>query len=224
MPKILVYGDSNTWGWRAVPEGFPADRFDDETRWAGVMATALGSGYRVSVDGLTVRSTDLDDPLDWNLITGAQFNGKATLAAAIAREMPLDLVIIMLGTNDLKAEYGRSAADIAGALGGLAELVASSQGGVAYTYGAPKCMLVAPPPMNTLPHPAFAEMFKGGAEKSRLLGAALSRVAAKAGAAYFDASGVVPVVEGVDGLHMSETQHRDLGLAMAKAVQHLQWS
>ncbi|MES0884410.1 GDSL-type esterase/lipase family protein [Roseibium sp. SCP14] len=219
--RILVYGDSNTWGWKGVEEAFPTDRYGDDERWAGVMAAELGNEFSVAIDGLTVRSTNLDDSLDWNQIKAEAFNGAKTLPAAIAREMPLDLVIIMLGTNDLKAECNRSAEDIAEAVIELAGIVANSAGGVAYTYGPPRCLVVAPPALNDLPHPDFAAMFEGGREKSERLGAALEAAAGKAGVAFFDAGSVVPRAAGTDGLHMSAEQHNALGTAMAEVVRRI---
>ena len=219
--KILVYGDSNTWGWIGVEQAFPTTRYTDDERWAGVMAAELGAGYEVAVDGLTVRSTDLDDTMDWNAITADMFNGAKTLPAAIAREMPVDLLIIALGTNDLKAETNRSAGDIAKAIIGVAEVAQGCAGGVAYSYGAPQVLMVSPAPVNDMPHPDFAAMFAGARPKSEALGAALKQAADRAGIASFDAGAAVGNAQGTDGLHLSREQHRRLGKAVAAAVRAL---
>lgn len=216
--KVMVYGDSNTWGWIGVEQAYPSDRYDDEQRWAGVMEKALGDDYQVSVDGLTVRSTNLDDAMDWNNITADMFNGARLLPCAIAREMPLDLVIIALGTNDLKAETARSASDIANALVELAAIAANCANGVAYNYPAPKVILVAPAPVGEMPHPDFAGMFEGAQQKSLELGGELTKQAAAAGVAMFDAGSATGQTAGVDGLHFSEEQHQLLGTAMAEQV------
>ncbi|KIC08552.1 hypothetical protein RA19_19000 [Leisingera sp. ANG-M1] len=219
--KILVYGDSNTWGWIGVEEAFPSTRCADGERWAGVMAAELGSGYQVAVDGLTVRATNLDDSMDWNAIKADMFNGAKTLPAAIAREMPVDLLIIALGTNDLKAETNRSAEDIAEAIIEVARVAQGCAGGVAYHYGAPEVLVVSPAPVDDMPHPDFAAMFEGGKAKSEALGAALKAAADKAGIASFDAGAAVGNAQGADGLHMSRDQHAQLGKAIAEAVRNL---
>lgn len=91
MKNILCYGDSNTWGCMpGLLSRFPAD-----VRWTGVLASKLGNGYRVIEDGINGRSTAWEDPA--NLCR----NGIAGLGYALYRSKPLDLVIVMLGTNDL---------------------------------------------------------------------------------------------------------------------------
>lgn len=219
--NILVYGDSNTWGWIGVEEAFPSTRYGDDERWAGVMAAELGNDYQVAVDGLTVRATNLDDSMDWNAIKADMFNGAKTLPAAIAREMPVDLLIIALGTNDLKAETNRSAEDIANAIIDVAKVAQACSGGVAYHYDAPQVMVVSPAPLNDMPHPDFAGMFEGGKAKSEALGAALKSAADAAGIASFDAGAVTGNVQGADGLHMSKDQHAQLGRAIAERVKAL---
>ncbi|MEH6442710.1 MAG: GDSL-type esterase/lipase family protein [Oceanospirillaceae bacterium] len=219
--RILAYGDSNTWGWEAVETAFPAKRYNDEERWAGVMDNTLGEQYSVVVDGLAVRSTDIDDAMDWSSVKAEFFNSKKTLPAAIAREMPVDWIIIMLGTNDLRAQCERSAQDIANAIIGLTEQVALCEGGVAYPYAAPKCLVVAPPLLSEKLHPEFVDQFAGGREKSEKLGSALQKAAQAANVAFFDATSVIPEVAGIDGLHMSQAQHETLGVALANVIKQL---
>lgn len=219
--KILVYGDSNTWGWIGVEQAFPSTRYANEDRWAGVMADELGNDFEVAVDGLTVRATNLDDSMDWNAIKADMFNGAKTLPAAIAREMPVDLLIIMLGTNDLKVDTNRSAEDIANAIIEVAKVAHDCAGGVAYHYQAPEVLVVSPPPINDMPHPDFASMFEGGRPKSEALGTALRSVAGAAGINSFDAGAVTGNAQGADGLHMSKVQHAQLGRSIADKVRSL---
>ena len=91
MKTILCYGDSNTWG--AVPGTLT--RHPVDVRWTGVLANALGADYRIIDDGINGRSTVWDDP--GNMCR----NGLAGLGYSLYRAKPLDLVILMLGTNDL---------------------------------------------------------------------------------------------------------------------------
>ena len=105
--RILCFGDSLTWGWIATPEGAPTTRYPYSERWTGVMAATLGGGYEIIEEGLNARTTSIDDPVDPRL------NGSAYLPTALASHLPLDLVIIMLGTNDAKSFYRRSSYEIA---------------------------------------------------------------------------------------------------------------
>src|SRR3954470_24661918 len=126
--RIMIYGDSNTWGYIPVESG-TTTRYPEDVRWTGVLRAALGPGYEVIDEGLSARTTDLPDPT-LPQISGAGLDGSAYLPAAIATHLPLDLVVIMLGTNDLKAMYQRTPLRIALGVGKLVDLVATTKGGV----------------------------------------------------------------------------------------------
>ena len=101
--RVLVYGDSNTWGWKACSDGFPTIRLSPSQRWAGLLGQYLGTGYEVEEDGLNLRTTDLDDPVGWGgQLVARDYNGAASLPTALARHAPLDLVVLALGQNDLQ--------------------------------------------------------------------------------------------------------------------------
>ncbi len=136
--SILCFGDSLTWGWIPVKESAPTLRYPYEQRWTGAMAAKLGDGYRIIEEGLSARTTSLDDPNDPRL------NGSAYLPAALASHLPLDLVIIMLGTNDTKSYFHRTPYEIANGMGKLVSQVLTSAGGVGTSYLAPKVLVVAP--------------------------------------------------------------------------------
>ena len=92
MPKnILCYGDSNTWG--CTPGVLT--RLPDDVRWTGVASKILGPEYRIIEDGINGRSTIYDDPANQCR------NGLAGLGYSLYRAKPLDLAVVMLGTNDL---------------------------------------------------------------------------------------------------------------------------
>jgi lysophospholipase L1-like esterase len=91
MKNILCYGDSNTWGCRPGV----LSRFPKEVRWTGVIGNLLGENYNVIEDGINGRSTVWDDPQNQCR------NGLSGLGYSLYRAKPLDLVILMLGTNDL---------------------------------------------------------------------------------------------------------------------------
>jgi lysophospholipase L1-like esterase len=208
---IMAYGDSNTWG--AIPQPYrgAGGRFGITQRWTRIMGAALGAGVEIFEEGLNGRTTCLDDPIE-----GTSRNGETYLPVALATHMPLDLVIIMLGTNDLKARLAMPAGDIADGAGKLVDLVKRSMAGP--DGRAPAVLLVAPAPLARLTW--LAEMFAGGSEKSRKFAAEYGRVAQVMSVPFFDAGSAIASSDD-DGIHLDATAHQALGLAMAGAVRGL---
>jgi lysophospholipase L1-like esterase len=206
MKTILCYGDSNTWGYNPAT----AERFDRLERWAGVLRQALGEGYLVIEEGLNGRTTVWDDPIE------GYKNGKSYLIPCLETHRPLDLVIIMLGTNDLKMRFSLPAYDIANGAGVLVDVVQKSEAG--YDDRAPQVLLLAPPPVTTLTE--FSEMFAGSLEKSKRLAQHYRRVAEEYGCHFLD-TGQVIVSSPLDGIHFELEEHRKLGLAVAEKVKEI---
>jgi lysophospholipase L1-like esterase len=202
--RVLCFGDSNTWGYEAGS----GRRFAEGRRWPGVLASALGAGFRVLEDGYCGRTTVFEDPV----VPGRR--GIVALASALESQRPLGLVIIMLGTNDLKTMFSAPAESISRGAAKLVELVAATPA-AGLGGKAPRVLLVAPPPI--LEAGSFAEVFEGGAAKSRLLPAKLAAVAESHGADFFD-SGSVAVSNPLDGIHLGLESHEKLGLALADRV------
>ncbi|MGY3129714.1 lysophospholipase L1-like esterase [Bradyrhizobium sp. USDA 4503] len=209
--RILCFGDSLTWGWVAVPEGSPTTRFPYAERWTGAMAAKLGPDYEIIEEGLSARTTSLDDPADPRL------NGSAYLPSAIASHLPLDLVILMLGTNDTKSYFRRTPYEIAVGMSKLAGQVLTSGGGVGTVYPAPKVLIVSPPPLADLPDPWFQGMFEGGREKTVELAKQYRSLAAFLKVDFLDAGSVIST-DGVDGIHFTAKNNADLGTALAEKV------
>jgi len=206
MKRILCYGDSNTWGYDPVTK----DRFDDKTRWTRVLGQALGLEYEVIEEGLNGRTTIWDDPLE------GYKNGREYLVPCLETHRPLDLVIIMLGTNDLKKRFSLSAGDIAQGAGMLVSLV---QGSTAGRQGkAPLILLLVPPPTMALTE--FSDDFEGAENKSRKFALHYGRVAKELGCYYLDTSMVI-VSSLLDGVHFEASEHRKLGKVVAAKVKEL---
>jgi len=208
---ILCFGDSLTWGWMPVPSGTPSTRYPFEQRWTGIMARALGDGFRVIEEGLSARTTSIADPNDPRL------DGSAYLPAALASHMPLDLVIIMLGTNDTKAVYRRTPHEIARGMAALAMQVARSAGGVGTAYPAPALLIVAPPALKPIPGAWLAAEFAGAQPKSEALAASYQALAQAGGVNFLDAGAHI-TTEGSDGVHFTPENNRVLGEVMAQKV------
>jgi lysophospholipase L1-like esterase len=207
--RVLCYGDSLTWGWIPVGDGMPTERYPLPQRWTGVMGARLGDGYEVIEEGLSARTTSADDPTDPRL------NGAAYLPSCLASHLPLDLVVLMLGTNDTKAYFQRTPLDIALGMSLLVTQVLTSAGGVGTTYPAPQVLVVAPPPLPPMPHPWFQLIFEGSQEKSARLAEVYAAMASFVKVPFFDAGSVI-TTEGVDGLHFTAENNRVLGEALAE--------
>ena len=206
MKTILCYGDSNTWG--ADPANGP--RFTPDVRWTGVLQRELGEGYRVIEEGLNGRTTVHDDPIEPNR------NGKTYLVPCLESHDPLDLITIMLGTNDLKRRFNLSPSDIAqGAafLAQLAQRIARTASGEP-----PVALLIAPPVVTKLTD--LDLMFEGAAEKSRQFAHYYRIFAERYDVDFFDAGSVI-VSSDLDGIHFEADEHRKLGQALATEVRRL---
>jgi lysophospholipase L1-like esterase len=208
LRTILCFGDSNTYG--AVPTLAVAGRhrFAPGRRWTGILRRLLGSDWEVVEEGHPSRTTVWDDPIEgWNK------NGLKALPICLESHMPIDIVLIMLGTNDLKQRFNASPRDVTDAVEVLVKTVQRSETGRG--GAAPGVMLVAPPPMQEVGW--IGEIFRGGAAKSRELGTRFKEVAERCGAAFLDA-GTVVESSAVDGIHLDEDAHRALAAAMAKTL------
>lgn len=207
MKSVLCFGDSNTWGHR--PDG--SGRYALDERWPGVMEAALGEGFRILVEGLGGRTTVHNDPID-----GAHLNGLTYLTPCLASQKPVDLVVIMLGTNDLKHRFGVLPDDIARAAGRLVERVQCSDAGSQGT--APDVLLVAPAPI--LEVGAVGIRFTGGQTKSRRFSATYATVADELGCHFLNAGDHI-VSSQIDGIHLDVDAHLELGNVIAGRVREI---
>lgn len=201
---ILCYGDSNTWGNDPAQGG----RLASVVRWSGRLRTELGDAATVIEEGCNGRTTVRDDPLD------PHRNGREYLIPCLLSHAPLDLVVLLLGTNDLKAHFALTAADIAAGIASLIDVVHASSAG---RFGTPPSVLVvAPAPLVATPH--YAAYFSDASiATSRQLATAYEDVARAKGAAFLDAGSVTgPCAE--DGVHLGIAQHRALATAVAAKV------
>jgi lysophospholipase L1-like esterase len=162
-------------------------------------------------EGLSGRTTVWNDPIE-----GDHKNGRTYLMPCLESHSPVDLVALMLGTNDLKARFGSSASDIAQGAASLAGMVLRS--GCGPGGSAPVVVLISPPPVATLTD--MAQMFEGASEKSRQFPEYYGRFAEQYGCEFLDASAVITSSD-VDGIHLDAAEHRKLGEAVAALVANI---
>ena len=200
---VLCYGDSNTYGWIADGGG----RFPRDVRWPGVLERELGPGWRVLEEGLGGRTTVFDDPLL------PYRNGREYLTPCLDSHAPLDVVVIALGTNDLKGRFAASASDIAAGAALLAQIALASESGPG--WAPPRVLVCGLPRLG--PIVERADEFAGAHEKAALLPVALAARAAEAGVDYLELVDVA-AFDDFDGFHLNADGHLAIGHAVALTI------
>jgi lysophospholipase L1-like esterase len=210
MRTILAYGDSITYGANPVMGG-PRHTYED--RWPSVLEAGLGGAARVIAEGLGGRTTAHDD---W--YANADRNGARILPTLLASHNPLDAVIIMLGTNDLKPFLGATALE---ASFGMRRLVQVIRGHAAMDGTAPPAIVIVAPPhlSRTSVHPEMMDHFgqEAAIEQSKLFATYYKRRADELGTAFFDAS-TVAQPDPADGVHLDAKNTRAIGEGLVPVV------
>jgi lysophospholipase L1-like esterase len=206
MKTILCYGDSNTWGREPLRD----TRFPLDVRWPGVLRRRLGPDYWVIEEGLNGRTTVWDDPVSEGR------SGKVYLVPCLTSHKPLDLVVLMLGSNDLKPKFSLTAYEIARGAATLLEIIQKS--GAGPDGKPPQVLLISPPHVIQMDAESeWRDQFVGAAEKSRQLARYYAEVARKFGAHFLDAAEAMTSSQR-DGIHFEAEGHAKLGAAVAQEV------
>ena len=213
---ILCYGDSNTHGYCADP-GDCEDggiRFTENQRWPRLLQTTLGEDYLVTEEGLSGRTTCFDDPLYEGL------NGLDYITPCLKSHEVIDLLIIMLGTNDTKDRFCASAACIGL---GMARLVKKAKDTDCWGGKAPNILVIAPPPIGAgmLTSPVAQTMGRLCVEKSRQLGESYREQCELLGVSFLDAGAMGCEFNTVDYMHLTSRGHAQLAEALAPLVPRL---
>lgn len=211
MKTILCYGDSNTWG--AIPRKHFSDirKYQLSEKWTGVLDNSLHGNFRVIDEGLRGRTTVWDDPIE-----GEYKNGKRYLIPCLQSHSPIDLVILFLGTNDLKKRFSVSPQDISLGIESLISIIKDSKTGPNNT--APQILILSPPPLGKITF--FSEIFEGGKEKSEKLATHYEDVAKRHRCQYYDTSKII-FSSDYDGIHLSKSNHKKLGEKVAQLVRNI---
>jgi lysophospholipase L1-like esterase len=201
MATILCFGDSNTWG--TSPEGA---RYSEQQRWTGILANNLSTTDHIIEAGQPNRTLVANFPFM------GQVSGCKYLMSYLVDHRP-DLVVIMLGTNDVKKRFALTAEKISIVLGELAIKVMN------FTYEKPnlknKVLIVAPPPIYEVGN--YKSIYKDGSLKSQALAAFFAKKADEIGCGFFDAGAVIKACD-QDGVHWQADQHHIFAVALAKKI------
>ena len=210
--RIICFGDSNTWGYNPLT----GERYDENIRWPMRMQSLLGEDYQIIEEGQNGRTIACEDPWEWG-------NKKALdyILPMVESHRPFDLLIIMLGSNDLKKKFNLPAGDIAGS---LKTMLMHLKGFLQYKCGMnPKVLIVSPVWIGEgISESRFAEFFDGEntVQNSKRLAYWYEEAAKLFEYEYFDASTVAQ--EGlIDCLHMEADGHEKLANALAEAVRNI---
>jgi len=196
--NILCFGDSNTYGTNPVDKS----RYDLHKRWPGILRDQLGEKFWIIEEGQPGRTTVWNDPIE-----GIK-SGREYLIPCLESHSPLDLVILLLGTNDLKERFSLTATDIALGARTLIQIIQSSS-------SAPQVMLIAPPPVLDIPN--LWEPMRGAPETSKRLAAAYQKVASENNCHFLDAGSIIGSSV-VDGFHWDIPEHGTFGREVASQI------
>ena len=209
MKTILAFGDSLTWGFEAGTFA----RHPFEVRWPNALAAGLGGKARVIEEGMNGRTTVFPDPTE-----GAERNGAVALPMLQTTHQPLDLVIIMLGTNDIKYANRCRAFDASMGMVRLIEIV--QRFAWIKTASPPQILVMSPPALCKTADEWFNDLWGHAIEESKLFAKHYARVAEEMGVHFFDA-GSVAVADPTDGGHLDAENTRAIGAALVPVVANI---
>ncbi|OCA87923.1 hypothetical protein A8F94_08825 [Bacillus sp. FJAT-27225] len=195
--RIVCFGDSNTWGFDAKSQ----ERFPEGVRWTSLLAEKLGEQFQVVEEGLSGRTAVIDDPLFEGL------NGLNYIHPCLMSHAPLEMVIIMLGTNDTKERFHFTSYNIAQGIARLAKKAKSTPAGI--NGEGPNVLVIAPPPIGKeyFDTEVGKSMGKGCDIKSAELSLHLAELLQLEEIDFLDTKGMVPM-NTVDFMHLDEEGHK----------------
>ena len=209
---IVCFGDSNTHGYCAVPSDCAdgGNRFNEDERWTCLLQKKLGQDYLVLEEGLSGRTTVFQDPLHESM------SGLDVICSVLMSHEPVDLLVIMLGTNDTKDRLGAKAACIGI---GMERLVMKAKSIPCWRDGRPNILVIAPPHigegLNLIPE--GEAMGLTCVEKSRGLAEKYAQVCLNQGCAFLDAEGLAEFNH-YDCMHLTRKGHSQLSEKLAELI------
>jgi lysophospholipase L1-like esterase len=209
--RILCFGDSNTWGYIS---GTNHLRLSVDKRWTGVLQNVLGNEYDVIEEGLNSRAINQEDPRPGK----EGRNATQYILPCLDTHDPLDVIIVMLGSNELKTEYNQTAEQTAQILKNFLQMILNKKS--QFRDIQPKIILISPPLLDeTTEYSSKGNKYLGATEKSKQFGVLFKKVAEELSVEFFDAAPITQT--GPDGAHITEDSHKMLGTTLAEIIQNL---
>ena len=208
MKNILCFGDSNTWGYDPATQ----TRFSKDIRWTGVLQQLLGSKYNVIEEGLNGRTTNVNEKQDHGLGYFRPFRSAMDLLSVlIETNSPLDLIIVMLGTNDLKTNFNQSSEMIAKNMRLVCESIIDND-----YFQSKSIILVSPTHINE-ESPNLLDSFIGTTQASQSFSNSYRKISDDLDLYFLDASESVKTNK-IDGLHWDTMQHSDFANSLFNKI------
>ncbi len=198
--RILCYGDSNTWGYIS---GSDHQRYGNDERWTKILESNLGNDFEVIEEGLNSRTIISNDPRPGR----EGRSGYEYLIPCLDSHDPIDLVVVMLGSNELKSMYNKTAEEIGEMFEEyFVKIVLNRKSQISDNY--PKLLIVVPPVVDENGEYAKKDnAFEGTAQKSKELNNIYKNIAEKYNCYFLSNEGLKP---GIDGVHLDKNSHRKL--------------
>ena len=207
--RILCYGDSNTWGYIS---GTNYNRLLKSKRWTGMLQEALGNQYLIIEEGLNGRTISSNDPRPEK----AGKNGYDYLIPCLDSQDPLDIVILMLGTNDLKKRYGKTTKQIGEDIEStMVKTILNRKSQFMSTT--PELILICPPLINENAE-YCKDIYEGASEKSKKLNKIYKKISEKYNCKFISNDNLTT---GIDGVHLDEDSHKKLASSLVNCIRDL---
>lgn len=217
MKTVVCYGDSNTWGLISGSrntELMLAKRLNRNQRWTGILQELLGSEYIIVEAGLTGRNICFDE----TRFTRPSRNGIKTLPLILEMNYPIDLVILMLGTNDTQAEFVPSTEKITLAMQEMIRFIKKSHFGP--DFKSPQVLLISPAPIKKIDSVDFNLFFNDNSILiSKELSSSYKELAQQENCSFLDAAQFVQIDQ--DGIHIDMSSQKNLALAISLKVKEI---
>jgi len=215
VKQILCYGDSNTYGYNINANAGQPIRLQSDLRWTGLLRLLLGDSYNIVVEGLSGRTIGFQDPfasgrraLDWWI-------------PCIESHFPVDAIVLMLGTNDVKVEYHATPSQIASGLGQMIREL--YQHYKLLQLDPPKLIVVCPPPLEETAGINSEGMFDLQSVAASHELAELYRQTAQTYSCCFLDAGKVTRFDMQEGIHLNINGHLLLAKAIAGIISGMNW-
>jgi len=211
--RILCFGDSNTWGY--IPGS--GKRYDSQTRWTGVLQKALGSGFEIIEEGLDGRTLNSDV----KRVGKEGRNGSMYLIPCLDTHDPINIVILMLGTNDLKNSVGTSIDEIESVVEKQYVNVIVNRKS-RFSNLTPKLLLMSPPIIDLSKMSAIKRKRYSKSRDKNLKLVELYKETAERNNCYFLNSGEI-VTCGAGGIHIDAENHKKLAQKLKSEILRIKW-